>query len=348
MNYAKNIIVRAAHARGRDMKAIQIKKTGGPEVLELVELPKPVPAATELLIKAHAIGVGMTEVSVRKGSYPLMPPLPAVPGIEMSGTIEAVGNAVATRKVGEPVFVSAREFKVRGGCYAEYLVAEEKTVYPLPPGVDLDLAACLSNYQVAYHLLHSATQGFRYEWVLALAAAGGVGTALIQLAKAAGKKVIGLASSAEKIEFARVQGADVAVNYKTGNVAQEVKTATVGCGVDLILDPVGGKGTARLFELLAPFGMLILYGALDGPPDANLYDAMRKPPIRSLAFRHFTMHTMDARPDLRAPATRELIRLLAEGVIRPPIFDRVPLAEARRAHELLESGTVLGKLIMKP
>jgi NADPH:quinone reductase len=94
--------------------------------------------------------------------------------------------------------------------------------------------------------------------------------------------------------------------------------------------------------------MLILYGGLDGPPDANLYDTMRKPPIRSLAFRHFTMHTMDARPDLRAPATREIIRLLAEGAIRPPIFDRVPLAEARRAHELLESGKVLGKLIMKP
>jgi NADPH2:quinone reductase len=320
------------------MKAIQMKGPGGPEVLELVDLPTPKPGPGEVLIKAHAIGVSMPEVLVRKGSYAWMPPMPAVPGIEMSGTVSAAGEGT-TLKVGQPVFASAREFKVRGGCYAEYLVAEEKTVYPLPANVDLDFAACLSNYQVAWHLLNTATQGFRYQSVLVLAAAGGVGSALIQLAKAAGKRVVGLAGSDEKVKFALSQGADAAVNYRNGQVEEKV---------DLILDPVGGKGTARLFDLLAPFGMLILYGALDGPPDANLFDAVRKPPVRSTAFRHFTMHTLDARPELRAPATRELIRLLAEGVIKPPIFERLPLAQARRAHELLESGKVLGKIIMKP
>jgi len=330
------------------MKAIQFRSPGGPEVLELVEIPTPVPESTQVLIKAHAIGVGMPEVLVRRGAYAWMPPLPAIPGIEMSGTIAAVGERVSTLKVGQPVFASAREFKVRGGCYAEYLAADENAVYALPPGADLDEAAALSNYQVAWHLLNSATQGFRYETIAVLAAAGGVGTALVQLAKAAGKTVIGVVDTKEKVRFALSQGANEALDYHGGRVAEKIKTATSGRGVDLVLDPVAGPGTARNFDWLAPFGMLILFGELDGPPGSELYDALKRPPARSLALRYFTMHTLDTRPELRARATRELFRLLADKVIRPPIYDRIPLAEARRAHELLESGKVLGKLIMKP
>jgi NADPH2:quinone reductase len=322
------------------MKAIRMEAPGGPEVLEYVDIPTPAPGPTEVLIKAHAIGVSMPEVLVRKGSYAWMPPMPAVPGIEMSGLVEKVGDKVTKLKPGDAVFASAREFKERGGCYAEYLVAEEKTVYPLPPGTDLDLAACLSNYQVAWHLLKTATQGFKYESVLVLAAAGGVGTALTQLAKDAGKRVVGLAGTDEKVKFALSVGADVAINYRSDQVAEKV---------DLVLDPVGGKGTAPLFDHLNPFGMLLLYGSLEGPPDPkSVLDAIRKPPIRSLAFRQFTMHTMDHRPELRAPATNALIKLLSEGRIRPPIFERIPLSQASRAHQLLEGGKVLGKIIMKP
>jgi NADPH2:quinone reductase len=322
------------------MKAIQMRAPGAPEVLEYVDVPTPSPGPTQVLIKAHAIGVSMPEVMVRKGIYNWMPPMPAVPGIEMSGIVEKVGDKVTRLKAGDAIFASAREFKERGGCYAEYLVAEEHTVYALPQGVDLDLAACLSNYQVAWHLLHTATQGFKYDSVLVLAAAGGVGTALIQLAKNAGKRVIGLAGTDEKVKFALSQGADSVVNYRTGKPTE---------GVDLVLDPVGGAGTGPLFDLLNPFGMLILYGSLEGPPDPkSVIDGIKKPPIRSLAFRQFTMHTMDHRPELRAPATNELIRLLAEGKIRPPIHERIPLSQASRAHALLEGGKVLGKIIMKP
>jgi NADPH2:quinone reductase len=258
----------------------------------------------------------------------------------MSGTVVETGTEVSLLKVGQPVFASAREFKERGGCYAEYLVAEERTVYPLPEGIDLDLAACLSNYQVAYHLLNTATQGFRYESVLVLASAGGVGSALVQLAKDAEKRVIGTAGTDEKVRFALAQGADRVFNHRRERPDEPV---------DLVLDPVGGKGTAPLFDLLKPFGMLILYGSLDGLPDPKaVMDAVRKPPIRSLAFRQFTMHTMDARPELRAPATQALIRLLAEGRICPAIFDRLPLSQAGRAQQLLESGRVLGKVLLKP
>ena len=330
------------------MKAVQITRTGGPEVLKYVELPTPRPGPDEALVKAHAIGVCMPETLVRKGAYQWMPPLPLIPGIEMSGTVVEVGAAVRGLSVGQPVFVSAREFKERAGCYAEYLAARADTLYPLPEGTDLDQAAGLSNYQVAWHLLNTALQGFRFESVLVLAAAGGVGTALVQLAKAAGKRVVGVTSAPGRAAFARAQGADEIIDRKREDIVEGVKRATGGRGVELVLDSTGGAGMMRLFDCLAPFGLLLLYGRLEGPPKGDLHAAMVKPPIRSLAFRHFTMHTLDDAPELRARATRELVALLASGAIRVPIYERVPLAEAARAHRLFESGEVMGKLIMKP
>ena len=330
------------------MKAIQFKQPGGPEVLEYVDVPTPTPGPREVLVKAHSIGICRPEIAVRKGTYAWMPPLPAIPGIEMSGIVIAAGNRVDALKVGQAVFVSAREFKTRGGCYAEYLAADASSIYPLPAGVDLEQAAALSNYQVAYHLLYTATRGFQYEWILVPAAAGGIGSAIVQLAKAAGKRVIGMVSTSEKADFARRQGAEAAIKYKTGQIAAEIKAATSGRGVDLILDPVGGPGMACLFDYLAHFGTLILYGGLGGKPDPNILDPMRKRPARNLAFRTFTMHAFDDWPEMRAGATHELLRLLAEGVIRPAIYDRIPLSQAKRAHEIVESGKVMGKLIMKP
>ncbi|MSQ52860.1 MAG: alcohol dehydrogenase [Betaproteobacteria bacterium] len=330
------------------MKAIQITRTGGPEVLDFIDIATPTPGPGQVLIKAHSIGVCMPEIMVRKGMYHWMPPLPAIPGIEMSGTVVAMGDQVTTLKVGQPVWVSAREFRDRGGCYAEYIAADADRIYALPPDVDMEQAAGLANYQVAWHLLHSATQGFQYEWILVPAAAGGVGSALIQLANAAGKRVIGLISSKEKASFCIEQGALAAINYRTGNISEEIKAATDGHGIDLILDPVGGPNMGKLFDYLAPFGTLILYGGIEGPADPNVLEPIRRPPARNLAFRTFTMHVFDNWPARRASATQDLLRLFAAGVIKPPIHDRIPLAEARRAHEMFESGRVLGKLIMKP
>jgi len=330
------------------MKAIQITKTGGPEVLKYVDLPTPRPGPDEVLVKAHAIGVCMPETLVRKGAYRWMPPLPLIPGIEMSGTVVETGSRVRVLRVGQPVFVSAREFKERAGCYAEFLTAGERSVYALPEGIDLDQAAGLSNYQVAWHLLNTALKGFQYESVLVLAAAGGVGTALVQLAKAAGKRVIGVASSDARAAFARGQGCDAVIDRKRGDIVDQVKQLTAGRGVDLVLDLAGGAGMMALFDCLDRFGLLLLYGRLEGPPQGNLHGAIEKAPVRSLGFRQFTMHTLDEWPELRARATHELIRMLSDGTIRVPIYDRVPLAEAPRAHRLFESGQVMGKLIMKP
>ena len=330
------------------MKAIRITKTGGPEVLEYVELPTPDPGPGEVLVKAHAIGVCMPETYVRKGIYRWMPKLPTIPGIEMSGTVVKVGPDVRALKVGQAVFVTAREFEERAGCYAEYVKAPEHKLYPVPQGVDLDQVAGLANYQVAWHLLNTALKGFQYESVLVMAAAGGVGTAIVQLAKAAGKYVIGVVSSDARGRFARSQGADAVVDRTRGDIAEQVIAQTKGRGVDLILTVAGGRGMISLFDCLDRFGMLLLYGRLEGPPQGDINAAIEKAPVRSLAYRYFSIHTLDDWPEMRARATNALLRLLQDGTIQVPIYDRIPLADAARAHRVFESGEVMGKLIMKP
>jgi NADPH2:quinone reductase len=330
------------------MKAIQLRETGGPEVLRYVDLPTPQPGPGEVLVQAHSIGVGMPDVLVRTGRYAWMPPLPAIPGIEMSGRVAAAGKEVKSLKAGDAVFVSARELAVRGNCYAQYLCADADSVYALPPGADLEAAACLSNYQVAWHLLYSATNGYRYDSVLVWAAAGGVGTALIQLAKLAGKQVIALAGSAAKCRFTLEQGADHSIDYKTADIGARIAAITAGRGVDLVLDPVGGPNFSRNFDYAAALGLVVNYGSLEGRPDPSYAQALQRRFGDSLGFRFFSMHVFDQAPERRRAAMRELLPLLAQGKIKPVIFDRIPLEQADRAHALFDSGEVMGKLLLKP
>jgi NADPH:quinone reductase len=170
----------------------------------------------------------------------------------------------------------------------------------------------------------------------------------VQLANHAGKHVIGVVSSEARGAFARSQGADAIVDRTRGDIVEQVRNLTGGRGVDLILTVVGGAGMVSLFDCLDRFGMLILYGRLEGPPQGDIHAAIEKAPVRSLAYRYFSIHTLDDWPELRARATNSLIRLLQEGAIKVPIYDRIPLAEAARAHRVFESGEVMGKLIMKP
>jgi NADPH2:quinone reductase len=330
------------------VKAIQIRGTGGPDVLELVELPTPQPGPGEVVVKAHSIGVGMPDVLVRTGRYAWMPPMPAVIGIEMAGHVSAVGPGVDNLRVGDAVFASARELPFRGNCYAEFLRAPAHALYPLPQGVDLEAAACLSNYQVAWHLLNSATNGFRFESVLVWAAAGGVGSAAVQLARLAGKQVIALAGSAAKCAFAVEQGAHHCIDYKAEDIGARIHALTGGRGVDLILDPVGGRDFHRNFRWVAPLGLVVNYGLLEGRPDPSYAEVMQERFGDSLGFRFFSMHVFDEQPERRRAAMRELLPLLAQGRVRPRIFRRFPLHEARRAHELFDSGAVIGKLLLQP
>jgi NADPH2:quinone reductase len=330
------------------MKAILLREPGGPGALEYVELPTPVPGDGEVLVKADTIGISMPEVLVRRGTYSWMPPLPAIPGIEMSGTVVAHGPNVNAPGIGQPVFVSARDLPVRAGCYAEYFAVPARAVYPLPEDCSLEAAACLSNYQVAYHLLHTAARGVAAESVLIYNAAGGVGSAAVQLALVAGKSVIGIAGSDAKTRAVVELGAGLAINYRSEDIVAHVMRGTGGRGVDLILDPIGGQGFGRNFTMLAPLGMVISYGRLDGPPAGDLVPAMRANSAASPALRIFTIHSFDNRPDIRAATMKALLGYLAAGEIRPLIHARLPLAQAARAHEMLEGGEVIGKLVLKP
>jgi len=331
------------------VKAVRMQKPGGPEVLQPVEVPTPVPGPGQALVKAHTIGVNMPEVLVRTGRYGWMPPLPVIPGIEMSGTIAALGPEARDFTVGEAVYVSARELPHRCGCYAEYIAVDTGALVKVPPQVELEAAATLASYQVAWHLLNSATRGFHYDSVLVTAAAGGIGSACVQLAAAAGKRVIALASSSEKAQFALGLGASAAVAQAEEGWAAKLNEATQGQGADLILDAVAGARFPALFEHVARFGLVIQYGHLAGwPASATVYEALRGQFNRSPALRLFTMHSFDDDAAARRACTVALLDLFARGTVRPPIRQRLPLAEAARAHELLESGKVLGKLVLKP
>ena len=168
------------------MKLIQVQKPGPPGVMQLLDVPVPEPKPGEVLIKAHAIGVGMPDCLIRAGTYSWMPPLPATPGTELAGTIEKVGAGVTSRQVGQRVYTTARERPHRGGHYADYVATPAEATFLLPDGVAFDAAAALANYQVAYHIFNDALALRQGQTVLIYAAAGGMGNALIDLAKVSG------------------------------------------------------------------------------------------------------------------------------------------------------------------
>jgi NADPH2:quinone reductase len=246
--------------------------------------------------------------------------------------------------------VTARELPVRAGCYAEYIAVPERALFALPAEANLESAACLSNYQVAWHLLHTATRGVPGRSVLIGSASGGLGSAAVQLAKLAGMTAIALVGSDARARALKAFGADHVIDQGSEDVAVRVRDITKGVGVDLILDAVGGKDFAEFLPMLGPFGLLVSYGKLVGKIESNVVDALDAGPgyLNSAAVRIFTMHTLDDKPAVRAESMNDLIGNLAKGVIRPLIHTRLPLKDARRAHEMIEAREVIGKILLKP
>lgn len=329
------------------MKLIQVREPGPPGVLQCLDVPIPEPKPGEVLIRAHAIGVGIPDTLIRAGTYGFMPPLPATPGTELSGTIEKVGPGVTARQPGQRVYTTARERSHRGGHYAEYVATPADATFVLPDNVEFDAAAALANYQVAYHIFNDAVRPLQGQSVLIYAAAGGMGNALIDLAKTVGLVVIGVVSSEEKARFARELGADHVINRKGENVGKRLNEISGGRGVDIIIDPVGGPSIPDNIALLAPCGMLVVYGGLGGKAQLDLQPTLRLSK-NSPAIRQFTIHTWDSLVEERRAGMRAIIDMLAAGKLHPRIHARLPLAEAARAHEMLESGAVLGKLLLVP
>ncbi len=330
------------------MKAILIRETGGPSVLEWTEVPTPRPGPGEVLVRAEAIGVNRPDVLIRKGEYPWMPPLPTIPGIEMCGVVSDVGKGVAGLVPGDRVVVSARDLATRGGCYAEYVAVPVAAAYPVPPGCDAAAAACLANYQVAHLLLTEAARGATVGSVYVAAASGGIGNALVELAHRAGQRVIaGVGSAAKAAAVARL-GADAVIVTSDGDVVDGILAATAGKGVDLVLDPIGGETLVRMFGALARFGLVVSYGRLAGRRQEDIYEAMFRHQTRNPGFRLFTMHAFDGDDEVRRGALRHLLSLLAKGEIAPPIAARLPLEKAADAHALMESRTLVGNIVLVP
>ncbi len=330
------------------MRAVIVRSPGGPEALELVDLPLPEPGPGQVRVRAAAIGVGRPDALIRQGTYKWMPPWPAIPGNEVAGTVDALGAGVHEVSIGDRVLLSARELPQRGGGYAEYALAPSEALYRLPDNVGFEQAVNLPNFQLAQALLFGCGSAGPVRSVLVTAAAGGVATAVVQTARARGLQVIATGSSAEKRSYALRNGADAAFDPRDPDLAERVKSHTGGRGVDLALDPAGGALFIACLHALAPLGMAVSYNILGGPPAQDVFATLRSLLGRSLAVRTFSMHTFDADPLRRRALMQAAIDAMARGSVQAPPATVLPLAEARMAHERLDDPAFMGKLVLQP
>ena len=323
------------------MKAIVFAQTGGPEVLTLADVPKPEVRPGMVLMRVHAIGVNFADTRFRQGTYVVKPKLPDTPGMEAAGVVEAVGDGVTGVRPGARVAA----FTVKS--YAEYCQAPESMIVPLPDAVSFEQGAAFPiQVLTAYHMLHTADSTGPGRVVLVHSAAGGVGRAAVQLAKAAGARVFGTVSSDAKAALVREHGADGVINYATEKFADEVLRLTDGRGADLILDAVGKPTFEEGLRCLAPFGHLILYGRAGGPTDP-LNVATLSP--KSLKVSGFMVPTVTRNfPDKTRQSAEACFALMREGRLRLHIGKTFPLAAAADAHRFLESRQSTGKLILIP
>lgn len=329
------------------MKAVVVRTPGGPQALELSDLPLPEPGPGEVRVRARAIGVGRPDVLIRQGTYKWMPPLPAIPGNEVAGVVDALGAGVNGVSLGDRVLLSARELPQRGGGYAECTCAPAAALYALPDSIHFDAAVSLPNFQLAQALLFGCGSARPVRSVLVTAAAGGVASAMVQTACAHGLKVLATASTAAKRDFVLRQGASAALDPQAPDLAAQVKALTGGQGVDLALDPSGGALFIACLHALAPLGMAVSYNILAGlPPD--VFGVLRQLLGRSLAVRTFSMHSFDADEATRRRLMHAAIDLMARGAVQAPPATVLPLAQARQAHEQLDDVHFTGKLVLHP
>ena len=331
------------------MKVIQMQKPGGPEVLEVAEKPLPEPSPGEVRVRAQAIGISSADMLVRKGVYNWMPPLPAIPGNEMAGVVDSVGQNVGGVSVGQRVLVSSRELPFRGGAYAQAICVPASTLFRLPESIAQNDAVSLPNFQLAGALLYES--GVRKpRSIIAYGASGGVGMALVQLAKCDGITAIGVVSTEEKRRFVHRAGVEHVLIRGKDDLSERIMALTGGHGVDVVYAMAGPSAAfVSNLDLLAPLGTVVSFAVLGGlMPDADLYGELRKRLGKSLGVRVYSIHTLDHDRELRRELMERAIELMAAGRLRPPAPTVLPLAEAARAHEMMEAGQSLGKIVLAP
>jgi NADPH:quinone reductase len=327
---------------GKDitMKAIRINEIGGPEVMQLEEVETPTPQEGEVLIKVAAAGVTQADLAQRQGTYLTRTRTPMTLGMEVAGTVVALGPGVSTPEEGTRV-VSF----VEGG-YAEYASAKATMVIPIPPNLDFVHAATFPVQGImAYQLLRELARLQPRESVLVYAAAGGVGTLAVQLAKLMGAgTVISTASTQNKLDLVRRLGADVAVNHSEKDWIEQVKEANGGQGTDIILEMVGGRQAEQCLQCLAPFGRMVIYGRVSGQ-NAQFSDMQLIYENQAIIGYWFT-GWMSSRPDRTAVAARELMQYLATAQLEIIAEHTFPLAEAAEAHRAIAQRKTTGEVVL--
>lgn len=322
------------------MKAIQFNRTGGPEVLELVDVPEPQPKRGQARIRHEAIGVNFIDTYHRSGLYPVK--LPCTPGGEAAGVVDAVGEGVTRLKAGDRVAYSGGF-----GAYAEMNVVAADRVVKVPDGVDpMTAAASLLKGMTVEALLRHTYPLKAGETILVHAAAGGVGQIMVQWAKAIGAVVIATVGSEAKAARARELGADHVILYREQDVAEEVKRITGGVGVPVAYDSVGKDTFEGTLKSLKRRGLFVSFGNASGPPDPV-------PPGRlaqggSLYLTRPTLFDYIVTPEELHASAAAVFEMIGSGKVKIDIGQTFPLAEARQAHEALQSRATIGASLLIP
>jgi NADPH2:quinone reductase len=322
------------------MKAVQVKQVGGPEVMEVVELPVPQPKANEAVVKLAAAGVNFIDVYYREGRYKA--PLPFVLGQEGAGVVTAVGTEVKSVKVGDRVAWTAQL-----GSYAEYAAVPADRLVPIPPGVsDHEAAAAMLQGMTAQYLSHDTYPLKKGETALVHAAAGGVGLLLVQMAHNIGARVIATVSTEDKAKLARGAGADEVILYAQADFEAETKRLTGGKGVDVVYDSVGKTTFDKGLNILRPRGMMVLFGGSSGAvPPFDLIILTHKGSL--FLTRPSLANYISTREELVA-RSGAVFSMIAAGTLKLRIEHTYPLAEAQRAQRDLEGRKTTGKLLLIP
>ena len=313
------------------MKAIQISEFGGPEVMKLVDIDQPKPGTDEVLLDVTAIGINYADTHQVENSYLSPQSLPLVPGIEVVGTHDGKRYLAA----------------VSSGGYAEKAIAHTSSIFPIPDSVTDDQALCmLVQGTTAWHLLKTMAHLQKGESVVVHAAAGGVGTLAIQLAKLWGGTVIAVTSSPEKAALAKSLGADAFVDANEANLAKAIRAANGGKGVDIILEMVGGPTFDQSLLALADFGRLITFGMASRTAPTPVHPGALMHGSKTVAA--FWLANCFGKPALLDDVLVELFQLVADGKLKPVIGATYPLNQAVAAHQAMLARGTTGKIVLKP
>jgi NADPH:quinone reductase len=320
------------------MKAIQVHQFGGPEVLSLEEIPTPKPGPGEVLVHVRAAGVNPYDTYMRAGTYAVKPPLPYTPGSDAAGIVEAVGPGVTKVKPGDRAYTAT----TITGAYAEYALARESQVYPLPENISFAQGAGVwVPYGTAYTALHHHGHARPGETLLVHGASGGVGTAAVQFARAEGLTVIGTAGTQRGLELVKKEGAHHVFDHTKAGYAEEIQKVTGGKGVNLVLEMLANVNLATDLKLLAQYGRVIVIGNR-GEITINPRELM----LRRAMVRGFTLWATTEAESAEIHAA--IAAGLENGTLRPIVGKEFPLKDAPKAHQEVLAPGAFGKIVLIP